>query len=306
MAGSIVVWRFTDGKAGHENQTAGLLTALRARVPVIDHDIPVNACPRALLSFISRRLPCVAALPDPDLITGAGHATHLPMLAAQRARGGHAVVLMKPSLPCSWFDACVIPEHDGPGQHANVLATRGVLNRIRHGSDQEADAGLILIGGPSAHVTWSDEAVAHQVMRIVRDTPAIHWILGTSRRTPAGFAALLEALPADRLEVVPFEQTTPDWLPEQLQRVAHVWASEDSVSMVYEALTAGAAVGLLAVKWRKCNNRLARGIRALQHDGLVTGFDDWLRGTQLRAPAEPLDEAGRCADWILARWPPGS
>lgn len=74
--------------------------------------------------------------------------------------------------------------------------------------------------------------------------------------------------------------------------------------MVYEALTAGAAVGLLAVKWRKASDRLARGIRGLQRDRLVTGFDDWRQGAILQPTTEPFDEAGRCADWILERWLP--
>ncbi|MDX1696899.1 MAG: mitochondrial fission ELM1 family protein [Thiohalobacterales bacterium] len=302
----MVVWRFTDGKAGHENQTAGLLQALGERTPVVTHDVPADACRSPFFAFLGRRMPCVADLPAPDLIVGAGHATHLPMLAARRARGGHAVVLMKPSLPCTWFDACIIPEHDKPGQRDHVLATRGVLNRIGHPGGKAADAGLILIGGPSSHVTWSDESVAHQVERIVQDTPGIHWQLGTSRRTPSGFTGLLAHLPADRLAIVPFEQAAPDWLPRQLERAVQVWVSEDSVSMVYEALTAGAAVGLLSVKWRKCNDRLGRGIRALQQEGLVTAFDDWRRGTRLKIPAAPFDEAGRCADWLLARWPPGA
>ena len=306
MAVPMVVWRFTDGKAGHENQTAGLLEALHRRVPVIVHDVQADTCRSSPLAYIARRQPCTDGLPDPDLIVGAGHATHFPMLAARRSRGGRVLVLMMPTLPCVWFDACVVPEHDNPRRGEHVLPTRGVLNRIHATAAKEPDRGLILVGGPSSHVTWSDEAVAHQVERIVQDTSDVQWILGTSRRTPSAFGSLLAHLPAERLEIVPFEQTTPEWLPRQLAEAAWIWVSEDSVSMVYEALTAGAAVGLLTVKWRKCNDRLARGIRALQRDRLVTGFDAWRQGTALHPPAESFDEAGRCADWLLERWPPGA
>jgi len=34
MTQPVVVWAFTDGKAGHENQTRGLLAALAHRHPV--------------------------------------------------------------------------------------------------------------------------------------------------------------------------------------------------------------------------------------------------------------------------------
>ena len=82
------------------------------------------------------------------------------MLNARRVRGGKVVVLMKPSLPAAWFDLCVIPAHDRPRRADNILVTRGVLNRVRHDGCKDARAGLILVGGPSAHVTWSGAAVA--------------------------------------------------------------------------------------------------------------------------------------------------
>jgi mitochondrial fission protein ELM1 len=49
------------------------------------------------------------------------------------------------------------------------------------------------------------------------------------------------------LTIVPFAATSPDWLPTQLARADQAWVTADSVSMVYEALTAGAAVGVLDV-----------------------------------------------------------
>jgi hypothetical protein len=77
--------------------------------------------------------------------------------------------------------------------------------------------------------------------------------------------------------------------------------TEDSVSMVYEALTAGVATGLLRLESRG-DNRIARGNRALQADGALTGFEDWHSGTPLRPPAESLHEADRAARWIRERW----
>ena len=112
-----VVWRFTDGKPGHENQTLGLLAALRERAPVDDHRIHVANCRAGLLSCLTGRVAFGEGLPDPDLIIGAGHATHLPMLNARRVRGGKVVVLMKPTLPVAWFDLCIIPAHDRPRGH---------------------------------------------------------------------------------------------------------------------------------------------------------------------------------------------
>jgi mitochondrial fission protein ELM1 len=297
----LVVWCFSDGKPGHDNQTAGLLAALREQAPVQTYPLSLADCRVGLVSCLTGRAACGRALPDPDLLVGAGHATHRPMLCARRARGGRVVVLMKPTLPTAWFDLCVIPAHDRPRHRDNILVTRGVLNRARRAGRPDEHVGLILVGGPSAHVAWSDAAVAAQVGAVLARTPGVHWTLTTSRRTPEGFLAQL-ATDSAQLTVVPGARTGPDWLPGQLARAAQVWVTQDSVSMVYEALTAGAAVGLLDVPWRNERDRLAHGVALLVREGLVTPFAAWRQGRALRPPAEPFDEAARCAAWIKDRW----
>ena len=72
--------------------------------------------------------------------------------------------------------------------------------------------------------------------------------------------------------------------------------------MLYEALTAGAATGLVSMPRRdhhESKRNLGDGLLA---KGLVTSFEDWQKGRDLEPPPEPLDEAGRCADWILCEW----
>ncbi|MDX5411056.1 MAG: mitochondrial fission ELM1 family protein, partial [Thauera sp.] len=127
----LIVWRFTDGKPGHENQTAGLVQALQAYRPVEVHDIRAPNGLAAAAAWTVWWFPWGDTLPDPDLLLGAGHATHMPLLAARRARGGRAVVLMRPSLPGNWFDLCAIPQHDAPHPAEHVFITQGVLNRVR-------------------------------------------------------------------------------------------------------------------------------------------------------------------------------
>ncbi len=127
----LIVWCFTDGKPGHDNQSRGLLAALRERVVVDDFTIHIADCRAGLMSCLTGRAVFGRELPAPDLIIGAGHATHLPMLNARRVHGGRVVVLMKPTLPAAWFDLCVIPAHDRSRRAENILVTRGVLNRIR-------------------------------------------------------------------------------------------------------------------------------------------------------------------------------
>jgi hypothetical protein len=295
----VVVWAFTDGKAGHENQTRGLLAALARHRPIDTRWITVPAYAAVLSNLMTRRFLPGAALPPPDLLIGAGHRTHLPLLAARRARGGRAVVLMKPSLPRAWFDLCVIPEHDGV-QGGNVLVTRGALNAVVPGA-KDPRSGLILVGGPSRHHGWREHEILRQVEAIVAREPGIAWTLTTSRRTPPSTTARLRVLALANLDVVPVAETGPGWLPERLARAAFAWVTEDSVSMVYEALTAGCATGVLDVPARR-RGRITRGVEALARDRLVTPFGSWQAGAVLAAPEQPFNEAARIADWIVEQW----
>jgi len=301
-----VIWRFTDGKVGHENQSQGLVDALQARLRVDVHSLQAGSGLSAIRDFLLGRFPAGKYLPDPDLLIGAGHTTHLPMLAARRARGGRIVVLMKASLPVSWFDLCLIPEHDLPARTTSILVTHGVLNRIRYSEIHDDKVGLFLIGGPSPHANWSNRAIIEQIRVVLERTPELHWWLTTSRRTPDNFLHLLDELPdelGERLSVEPFEDAGDGWLPEKLGQASRVWVTEESVSMVYEALTSGAAVGLLAVPTTHQQGRVARGVEGLVREGLVVCFAQWEQGREMRISARRFDEAVRCADWIIEQWP---
>ncbi len=297
----LVVWRFADGKPGHENQSRGLLRALGGLRPLQVVDVPVVGLRRPLLMWLSGRFPPGRGLPPPDLLVGAGHATHLPMLAARHACGGRIIVLMRPSLPLFLFDLCLVPEHDAPPPRANLRFTRGVLNNVVAGEAHDPAHGLILLGGPSRHHAWNDDAVLRQVAAVVRAEPAVHWVVANSRRTPPVLLPLVRAQEFANVEAVDWAATPPDWLPRQLARAGSVWVSEDSVSMVYEALTAGAAIGLLEVP-RRGAGRVTAGLDRLVDEGLVCRFEEWRAGRSLVASASPFDEALRCAQWLDREW----
>ena len=289
-----VIWRFTDGKAGHEAQSRGLAQALARLRPVVRHDLPAPKIRPGLRQHW-------AALPDPDLIIGAGHAAHLPMLAARWARGGRVIVLMKPSLPLRCFDLSIIPEHDGIAPSQRVLLSIGALNTVVPAEQLDPARGLILIGGPSKHYGWDDAAMLAQIHRVVEQSGACQWYLTTSRRTPASLLSALMATSLDNLDVIPHTQTPAGWVAEQLSRARQVWVSEDSISMIFEALTAGAGVGLLRAPPKR-DSKISRYTRQLIAQNWVTAYADWQPGSLLRLPPQPLNEAERCARWIDQRF----
>lgn len=309
------LWVISDGKPGHLNQSLGLCDALQrnarqgddaqsgnsARPLAADCQIitlPALEPMSAISSLVRRRWPLEVSQ-TPDLVIGAGHRTHLSVLAAARAFNAFSVLLMKPSLPLSWFDLCVVPQHDQPAPRNNVLVTRGVLNRMQPG-DADAQRGMLLIGGPSKHHGWDNPAMVAQVLNICRQQPAVRWTLTTSRRTPQNFLPLLQEQKQANLDIIPVAETGPGWLAEQLPQAAQCWVSEDSVSMVYEALTAGCATGLLKVP-QLGQSRVIAGVQALIDQQQVTHYSQWPAGTQLTSPAQPLREARRCAGELQRR-----
>lgn len=294
----LIVWRFVDGKAGHEAQSQGLIEALGRQVSVHCECFDVRGLPQGFPAWVMGRFPAGDSRPEPNLIVGAGHRTHLPMLTARRAWGGTVAVLMRPSLPSWLFDYVIMPEHDGRLSRKNVFVTKGVLNTVRPAESAVVEQGLILIGGPSRHHGWDDRTLADQVRLAVAGDAGVHWTVTTSRRTPDSTVALLQGLGLKNCTIVPVSETEPGWVANQLKRCGRVMVSEDSASMVFEALTAGARVGLLAVPSHGRKSRVEAAMQGLRDEGRVFGVGETPGPDR---PCVPLAEADRAAEWLLSR-----
>ncbi len=294
---SLTVWRFCDGNRGHEKQSQALLQGLSRHARINQHDIIVTetAVERWLQRLLERPRHC-QHLPAPDLIVGAGHRTHLPMLTAQRTHGGKTVVLMKPSLPLHWFDSAIIPEHDRPDERNNVLVSRTVLAPSLN-NRPDPQRGLILVGGDNRHFHWSDNELRQHIEQLVKSTPQIQWQLTNSRRTPASF----QAPSINNLRVCDYRSLDPSWLTQELSRAGHVCITIDSASMLAEALNSKAQITLLPLASKKNHNKLQWGAERLQRQGLVSIFEN---GNTLSTLATTpltigLDEHLRCARQLL-------
>ncbi len=209
---------------------------------------------------------------------------------------------MKPSLPLGAFDLCLVPAHDFqiPPQRGNLILTQGALNRVTPPTVAARSGGLILIGGPSATHGWDEQGLLAALQKI---SASGDWQLTDSRRTPAGFIQeLKKQLPG--IEIFPHQETRPEWLPAKLARAAEVWVTEDSVSMIYEALSSGAHVGLLEMPRTASDSRVLRGLDALVSQRFLSVFSEWRVNGKLNPPPAILREADRCADEVISRWCP--
>jgi len=283
----------SDGKPGHRNQSLGLAEAIARRTSVeISEREPMGR-------FEALRLCLGGALPQlddrPDLLIGAGHTTHLTLLALRRLYRAPAIVLMKPSIPMGFFDLCLVPEHDQPPKRPNIIATKGALNRMQPG-EKALGTGVILVGGPSKHYNWDEASVLQQISALLDKGPR-SWLIASSRRTPASTEQALADQFCDRF--VPAAETGSDWLPRQLAQTEVCWVTEDSASMVYEALTAGCRVGVLLLN-SDADSRISKGIEQLTAQGLVVRAPDWSM-SGLAAAGVVFNEAERCAEAVLER-----
>ena len=296
----VVIWRLIDNKAGHQNQSLGLTNALAMKIACDTYTIDITDHPLPWRSFFYKYWPHPKALPTPDLVIGAGRKTHSHLLAVKYCFAAKAIVLMRPSLPLCCFDMALIPQHDGCFKQNNVVMTQGALNPIRPSNQHQPQYSLILLGGPSKHFQWNSKSIVAQLKTLIVANPDHYYHITTSRRTPTELTPLLHSLSANRVEITPFEATTPEWLQQQLANAGQCWVTEDSVSMIYEALTAQTAVGLLNLKIIK-SNRLSRGITTLIEQGLVRRFNHH-QPTQQPKVTKQFTEADRCADIVVKKW----
>lgn len=273
---------------------------MHRRVPLAVHRVTAPPLSQSLASCLTGKTPWAGDLPAPQVAVGAGHATHAALLAVNRAYRARTIVLMRPSLPLDWFDYCLVPAHDDPPARDNVIVTAGAVNPMQATKDHDPERGLILVGGPSRHYRMEVPALLSRIRQVLAQASPRYWTLSNSPRTPAQLNRELIGLQAAGVEVTLWDQCGPDWLAETLARARDVWVTEDSVSMIYEALTAGCRVGLLPLP-RKPASRLHRAIDLLLEQGFVCTHNEGETGAELTAPPRTLDEANRCAGLLLEK-----
>lgn len=311
---------FLDGRAGHEKQTFGVLRALEQLTPVTfrQEQAPILSLGRQILEIallvtgLSRKYSKTTDLKPADLLLGTGSRTHLPLLRYQCRlkalwpdRAKSVVCMLPDKWALSLVDLCLVPSHDHPLVQENIFSTLGPPNPSPVSGDKKTDNGLILVGGidHKSHY-WDTAKVLEQLQTVVQRDPRT-WTITTSRRTPKETEEALLTFASKHANSTLFlaADTPPGWLEEQYAQSTIAWVTADSVSMIYEALTAGCGVGVLPVIWKRRNNKFAHGLADLAARDLIVLFDDWLAGREL-TPGAGLHEAERCAREILRRWWP--
>ena len=98
------IWRITDGKSGHDSQSAGLCKAIADLSSSKQFDLTANSLAGCLRSFVSRKFPDGNRLPDPDIIIGEHLAYYLNSERVQYQIKHMATGGGMPSLPKKEFN----------------------------------------------------------------------------------------------------------------------------------------------------------------------------------------------------------
>lgn len=290
----MIVYWLTDGKDGHRRQAEGLFAGLaRLAISVQVHEVSVVAGWRDWTS-IAHRLP---AQLKPDVLMGVGHRTHLPLLwLKRRYPTAQTLLLMRPSLPLHWFDLLIMPQHDAPPVSKRIFATQGALNPFTNQQRHQVGRHLVLIGGASKRHGWDQVRLLAQLEQLAQYLHGQSVVLSGSRRMPVGFFQDLKFQNITKnLQIL----SDTEGLTEQLQVAETVWVTEDSVSMLYEAWTAGCQIGLLQMPRLK-QDRITVALDQLLVRQVLLPLSEVLAGQALRMPP-PLAEADRAANWLLLR-----
>ncbi|HEY9173508.1 MAG TPA: ELM1/GtrOC1 family putative glycosyltransferase [Verrucomicrobiae bacterium] len=290
----------SDGRPGHENQSVGLAEALVRRTGA-----RLDIVRFAKSDWLwDRYRQAVTGGEGLNLLIGAGHKTHLALCLAARRLRAKSVVIMSPTWPVWFFDLCLAPQHDLRARlrtNRRVVTTFGALNRLPEQIPVKQPLGIVLVGGPSRHHGWDEGPLTAAIRAVIASRPELIWTVGDSRRTPAGFLDRLQTAGC-RAQYAPHAQTTSAWLPAQLLASQEAWVTEDSISMAFEAVTAGARAGLLPVPRLRSENRVTESLRRLTQEGYATPFATWEASGRRLPPAKHLHETARVADLVLERW----
>ena len=313
---------YFDGRPGHEKQTRSILQSLAC---ITKTNVVCRKISPSPLRYIKNWAAyCLSFLIKPsgknlnssaDLIIGTGTYTHLPMIQEKEAllkiygEGVRVVTCMSPEpFLLNKFDLCCVPAHDTVPARENVFVTLGPPSSVSAEKKHLSGRGLILVGGidRKSH-RWDSRAVVEQIQTITEKNPAMQWTVSTSPRTPENTSKELKTLSSSlqQLSFYRSSDTPAGWIEEQYAVNKIVWVTADSISMVYEALSAGCLVGVLPVKWLKQENKFQKSLTMLREKKIIVDFSQWQNNAKMPdPPKEPFNEAMRCAREILRRWWP--
>jgi uncharacterized protein len=237
-------------------------------------------------------------LPVCAQVVSAGSTTYYPNRVIAKKLHAQSVAIMLPrGYQEASFDLIIAQAHDNPPVADHVLTLpvnlscpqpQGLVKRSGKGP-----CVAFIIGGPSRHYHMDAKALAEQLERIFALFPGGEFFVTTSPRTPPEVDQLIQARSFDYRVVYSQEPLNP--IADFLKLADYVFVTEDSTSMISEAVTFGrACVEVLPLSSTGEKNKVGRMVQTLTDKGCLHVFDGTLGGKNRKIKLkEVLDKAVR-------------
>ena len=216
---------------------------------------------------------------DFDLFVGAGSTSYYALKFYARRYARPSVALMYPKGYRKDFSVIIAGAHDRPEPSANLKISPVSLS-FSHPQGlykpQRKAVGFI-IGGPNSCFEMGDE-ILKQIEGVRAQFADCEFALTTSPRTPRATESALAKLSWDYSVIYSREPVNP--IGDFLAQCEWVFISEDSVSMISEAVSNGSAsVAILSLKRKDAHNKFDDFISALVSTGHARRYDEALKKT---------------------------
>lgn len=308
-----LVWALTDDRPGTAGQVLGLAEKLGFPFTVkhLQYRLPA-ALPNRLwtngLAGINLKKSDSLESPWPDVVISAGRRTApVAHWIKEQSPSTYLVHSMHPDMSLEGFNAVILPRHDNPPDHPNILTVEGALHRLTAGELAEAKVAFaeklngfpppyttVLVGGSTKHGAFTKadiDALVHHISAIRKGGSLL---VTVSRRTPPKLLQRLKeklSRPAWIYDGTPGEEN-----PYQafLGAADQIIVTGDSISMMTEATITGKPVyvfmpdGAASAKHRRAMHQLESVGRVKR----VRFFDPAWKG------GEALDETAQIAEKI--------
>ena len=220
---------------------------------------------------------------DFDLFVGAGSTTYYALKFYARRYAKPSVALMYPKGYRKDFSVIIAGAHDRPEPRANLKISPVSLS-FSHPQGlyrpQRKAVGFI-IGGSNSCFEMGDE-ILKQIEGVRAQFADCEFALTTSPRTPRATESALEKLSWDYSVIYSREPVNP--ISDFLAQCEWVFISEDSVSMISDAVSNGSAsVAILSLKRKDAHNKFDDFISALVSTGHARRYSE---GAKLKKTAK--------------------
>jgi len=290
----------SDGKPGHLNQSIAFARLLGYDYAVCRVAFAVRFT--KALSYLCDHLGIYTAslfrvldtLPQECCaVVSAGSATYYANRTLGRTLSVPSVAIMYPGGYSPGFDLIIAQEHDAPPVRDNIvtiplnLSAPQPLGLVR--KEGSGPTVALIIGGPSRHYRMDPQELGKQLATVFSLFPGGDFLVTTSRRTPAEVEKMVEDGPFRYRVIASREKVNP--IADFLAIADYVFVTEDSTSMISEAVSFGSArVEVLPLVRTGAHNKVAGMVASLAADGYLHLFDGTVGDCGRKFDLKPLLE----------------